>query len=51
MGGISTSWLVYTYSRCSLSEEGISHRGPPILVVLVLGLHIDLVQLENEATL
>ena len=51
LGEIGASQLVCTHSRCSPLKGGSSLGGPLILVTLVSGLHTDLDQLENKATL
>ena len=50
LGEIGVSQLLHARLGCSPSKGGNSCQGPLILVMHVLGLHIDIDQLGNEAT-
>ena len=51
LGEIGASPLTFARLRCLPLKGGNIHCGPLILVIRILGLHIDLDQLENEARL
>ena len=50
LGKIGAGHLVCVHLRCSLLKGGNSLQAPLILVLPVLGLHIDIDQLKDEAT-
>lgn len=47
LGKIGAGQLVHAYSRSSPSKGGSGLQSP---LILILGLYIDLAQLENEVT-
>ena len=50
LGEIDVGRLVKNWSNCSPPKKCDNRRGPLSFVMPLLGVHVDLYQLENEAT-